>query len=156
MLKWCEQNLFVLRDTATSYTVRSTIPDEKATTLRDTLGLLCSELHSVEGPPAVRVDSAPGSIALRNDPTLKRLGIFLEIGRVKNINKNPVAEKALSELEDEILRQAPNGGPVSFFTLDVATSRLNSRLRRHGLSAPELWTQRFPIKFPTSPVPPLQ
>ena len=153
VLKRCKQNIFVLRDTATSYTVTSIIPDEKATTLRDALGRLSSELHSVEGPPAVvRVDPAPGFIALRNDPTLKRLGISLEIGRVKNVNKNPVAEKAISELQDEILRQAPNGGPVSSFTLAVATSRLNSRLRRHGLSARELWTQRDQFTHDQLPV----
>ena len=53
-----------------------------------------------------------------------------------------MAEKANAELEEEILRQAPNGGPISTVTLAIATSRLNSRLRREGLSARELWTQR--------------
>jgi hypothetical protein len=52
-----------------------------------------------------------------------------------------VAEKAIAELEEEILRQAPNGGPIWTVTLAIATSRLNSRLRREGLSARELWTQ---------------
>ena len=141
ILKPCRQNIIVLRDTTTSYTVTSIIQDEKGTTLRDALGRLCSELHSSEGLPAiVRVDPAPGFIALRDDPTLKRLGISIEIGRIKNINKNPVAEKAIAELEDEILCQAPNGGPISSLTLAIATSRLNSRLRRDGLSARELWT----------------
>ena len=60
VLKRCKQNIFVLRDTTTSYTLTSIIQDEKATTLRDTLGHLCSELHSLEGPPAiVRVEPAP-------------------------------------------------------------------------------------------------
>ena len=57
----------------------------------------------------------------------------LDIGRVKNVNKNPVAEKAITELEEEILRHTPNGGPISTLTLVVATSRLNSRLRSNGL-----------------------
>ena len=81
-------------------------------------------------------------VALRNDPTLKSHGLTLEIGRVKNTNKNSVAVKAIAEVEEEILRQAPNGGPISTVTLAIATSRLNSRLRREGLSARKLWTQR--------------
>ena len=153
ILKRCSQNIIVLRDTTTSYTVTSIIQDEKGTTLRDALGRLCSQLHSPEGLPAiVRVDLAPGFIALRDDPTLKRLGISLEIGRIKNINKNPVAEKAIAELEYEILRQAPNGGPISSLTLAIATSRLNSRLRRDGLSARELWTQRDQFTHDQLPV----
>ena len=153
ILKRCSQNIIVLRDTTTSYTVTSIIQDEKGTTLRDALGRLCSELHTSEGLPAiVRVDLAPGFIALRDDPTLMRLGISLEIGRIKNINKNPVAEKAIAEIEDEILRQAPNGGPISSLTLAIATSRLNSRLRRDGLSARELWTQRDQFTHDQLPV----
>ncbi|CAB4039229.1 Retrovirus-related Pol poly from transposon opus, partial [Paramuricea clavata] len=143
VLKRCKQTIIVVRETTTSFTATSIIHDEKANTLRDALAKLCSELHPMEGPPAIiRVDPAPGFVALRTDPTLKRLGLSLEIGRVKNSNKNPVAEKAIAELEEEILRQAPNGGPISTVTLAIATSRLNSRLRREGLSARELWTQR--------------
>ena len=112
VLKRCKQTIIVLRETATSFTATSIIQDEKAVTLCDALGPLCSELHPSEGPPAlVRVDPTPGFIAVRDDPTLKRLGVTLDIGRVKNINKNPVAEKAIAELEEEILRQTPNVDP---------------------------------------------
>ena len=126
--------IIVVRETTTSFTATSIIHDEKANTLRDALAKLCSELHPLEGPQAIiRVDPTPGFVALRTDTTLKCLGLSLEIGRVKNTNKNPVAE---------ILHQAPNGGPISTVTLAIATSRLNSRLWREGLSARELWTQR--------------
>ena len=153
VLKRCKQTIVVLRETTTSFTATSIIQDEKAVTLRDALGRLCSELHPSEGPPAlVRVDPAPGFIALRDDPTLKRVGITLDIGRVKNVNKNPVAEKAIAELEEEILRQTPNGGPISTLTLAVATSRLNSRLRSYGLSARELWTQRDQFTIEQLPI----
>ena len=53
----------------------------------------------------IRVDPAPGFMALRNDETLKSLRLSLEIGRVKNPNKNPVVEKAILELEEELLKQ---------------------------------------------------
>ncbi|CAB3998268.1 Retrovirus-related Pol poly from transposon opus [Paramuricea clavata] len=60
----------------------------------------------------------------------------------QNSNKNPVAEKAIAELEGELNRQVPNGGPVTELGLAITVSRLNARLRREGISADELWTQR--------------
>ena len=61
---------------------------------------------------------------------------------MKNINKNPVAEKAISKLEEELLHQVPSEISVPEFSLAVATLRLNSRIHFTGLSACELWTQR--------------
>ena len=47
----------------------------------------------------------------RDDKILQKFRITLEIGCTKNVNKNPVAKKAVSELEDELLRQDPGGVP---------------------------------------------
>ena len=69
-------------------------------------------------------------------------GITLEIGRVKNPNKNPVAERAIEELGLELLNLSPEGGPVSDVTLALATATTNSRIRRDGLLVQEVWTQR--------------
>ena len=66
----------------------------------------------------------------------------MDIGRVKNPNKNPVAEKAIAELEDEILREEKGRSPLNEVSLAVATARLNTRLRKQGLSSREIWTQR--------------
>ena len=116
---------------------------EKQPTLREASACLATELHPLDGPPAViSVDPAPGFMALRNDEILKSLRLSLEIGRVKNPNKNPVVEKAILELEEELLKQEPTGGPVSQLGLVIAVARLNSRIRYSGLSARELWTQR--------------
>ena len=90
----------------------------------------------------VRVDPAPGFCALASDPILLSHGITLEIGRVKNPNKNPVTERAIEELGLELLNLSPEGGPVSDVTLALATANTNSRIRRDGLSAREVWTQR--------------
>ncbi|KAK3083239.1 hypothetical protein FSP39_017533 [Pinctada imbricata] len=137
------QLVCVLRESVTSYTTACVIPNEKRETLREALLRLVMELHPLDGPPAViRVDPAPGFFALRDDAILGKFRIVLEFGRVKNKNKNPVAEKAIAELEDELLRQEPGGGPGTDFTLSVAVARLNSRIRFTGLSARELWTQR--------------
>ena len=141
VIKQCKQSILVLHET-TSFTSASIIPNEESATLRD-LASLCVALHPLDGPPAViRVDSAPGFIALKHNNTLKQLGITLDIGRVKNVNKNPFAEKAIAEIEDELFCQVPNSGPVTNLSLSIAIARLNSRLCRHGISAHELWTQR--------------
>ena len=86
----------------------------------------------------IRVDPARGFMALRNDETLKSLRLSLEIDRVKNLNKNLVAERAILELEEELLIQEPTGGPVSQLGLAIAVARLNSRIRYSCLSSSEL------------------
>ena len=97
----------------------------------------------MDGPPAViRTHPAPGFKALVNDPLLKKQRITIELGQAKNPNRNPLAQRAVQELETELLRQEPLGGAVSPLTLAVATSTLNSRIRSRGLSSREMWTQR--------------
>ena len=114
VLKQNRQLILVLRETISSYTVACIIENEKHDTMRDALARLCIELHPLNGPNAViRVDPAPGFVALKNDAVLKQLRISLEIGRVKNVNKNPVPEKAISELRDELLRHQPGVGSVT-------------------------------------------
>lgn len=143
VLKRAKQLILVLRECVSSYTTTCLIADERRDTLRDALVRLCVELHPLDGPPAViRTDPAPGFSSLRDDQQLATLGISIELGHPKNVNKNPVAEKAIRELEDELLRHAPRGEPLSPLTLSLATARLNSRLRSQGLSAREMWTQR--------------
>ena len=78
--------------------------------------------HQQEPNAVIRVDPAPGFTALKNDVQLKQLHMSLEIGRVKNVNKNPVAEKAISELQNELLRQQPGGGSVSHLELATAVA----------------------------------
>ena len=108
----------------------------------------------MDGPPAViRTDPAPGFKALVDDPLLKKHRITIELGQAKNPNKNPVAERAVQELETELLRQEPLGGAVSPLTLAVATSALNSRIRSRGLSSREMWTQRTSFQTGSYPLP---
>ena len=96
-------------------------------------------LKPIGGPSCiVRVDPAPGLRSLHDDEILKQFNISLDIGRVKNRNKNPVAEKVIAELEDEILREEKGQSPLNEVSIAVATTRLNTRLRKQGLS----WTQR--------------
>ena len=93
-----------------------------------------------DNPITVRVDPAPGFVALVNNSNLARQ----EIGHVKNVKK-PVAEHAIKELGIELLQLSPGGGLVSTVTLALATANLNSRIRRDDLSARDVWTQRDQI-----------
>ena len=133
----------MLRETVTSYTAACFIDTEQRCSLRSALIRLCVDLRPLDGPLAViRTDPAPGFVALSKDDLLRLHRMCIEVGRVKNPNKNPVAEKAVQELEDEILRQDPARGSVSDLTLCLAVALLNSRIRSNGLSARELWCQR--------------
>jgi hypothetical protein len=99
--------------------------------------------HQVDHAHPLKLELTPPRLCLfENDGILQQLGISIEIGRIKNINKNPVAEKAIAELEGELIRQVSNGGPVTELGLAITFSRLNARLCRKGISAHELWTQR--------------
>ena len=132
------QLILVVRETVTSFTLTCLINDERAVTLEAALLSLCVSLRAVDGPPVtVRVDPAPGFVALSSSEALKKAGVTLEVGRPHNPNKNPCAEHAIGELRGELKRLCPEGGPVSPATVAVATSRLNSRLRCGGLSALE-------------------
>ena len=72
---------------------------------------------------------------------VRQCGGALEVGRPKNLNKNPVAESAIKELGLECLHLSPEGGPLSKVQLSLATASLNARLHRDGLSARDMWTQ---------------
>ena len=143
VLKRCKQTIIVVRETTTSFTATSIIHDEKANTRRDALAKLYSELHPLEGPLAIiSVDPAPGFVALRNDPTLKSLGLSLKIGRVKSTNKNPVAEKTIAELEEK----NPPPSTQRWSSIDCYPYHRNISTQfpppKAGLSVRELWTQR--------------
>ena len=143
IVKRYRQLILVLRETVSSYTLTSLIESEKREHLRDGLLILSVGLRSLcDHGVTIRVDPAPGFSALHNDKDLLSHGIKLELGHAKNPNKNPVAERAVEELGLELLNISPEGGPISRVTLALATANLNSRIRRDGLSACELWTQR--------------
>ena len=151
VLKRSIQLILVLREFVTSYTSTMVIEDERHHTLRDALVRLCIQLRPLDGPPAViRTDPAPGFKSLVNDQLLKHHRIVLKLGNPKNPNKNPVAERAVQELEIELLRQDPLGGAVSEVTLAVAT---DSRIRSRGLSSREMWSQRDQFSNRQLPMP---
>ena len=99
----------------TSYTTAELVKDETADCVNDAILRACSKLRPSEASMAViRVDPAPAhqSLFLGGD-LLTRHNIKLEIGRFKNVNKNPVVDKCIKELGKEIRIQVPYGGPIT-------------------------------------------
>ena len=128
VIKGNKQLIFVLCEVVTSFTASCLLQNEQHQSLRDALLQLCISLKPLDGPPAVvRVDPAPGFQSICDDELLGRHGIQIELGSAKNPNKNSVAEKAVQELEAELLCLNP---------------LLNTRIRGGGLSSREMWTQR--------------
>ena len=143
VLRRNRQFILLVRESVTSFTSACLIENEKHTTLRDNLVQLIIGLGPLDGRPAViRVDPAPGFVALKDDETLQKLRLILEIGRSKNPNRKTAAEKAIAEPEAEILRQIPSGEPVSKLDWAISVARLSSCIRYSGLSSREMWTQR--------------
>ena len=143
VMRRCRQIIMVVRECVTSYTTSCLLKSETHDDLRDSLIKLCLPLVPIDGPPAViRTDSAPGFRALTSDALLKSSRIIIDLGRTKNVNKNPVGERAIQEMELEILKQSPGGGMITQNTLAFATARLNTRIRCSGLSSREMLYQR--------------
>ena len=90
------------------------VHDEKHDTLRDALTQLIVVLHPLDRPRAIiLVDPSPGFQSMANNDSLNHLKVTIDVDRVKNKNKYPVAETAVHELEEELIRKKPVGRPVS-------------------------------------------
>ena len=138
-----KQLILVVRECVTSYTAACVIEDERADTLRSSLVQLCIAMRPLDGPHAIiRTDPAPGFQALVNDDLLASSRLCIEIGRVKNVNKNPVAERAVQELREHILRLDPTARAITPVSLALAVASVNSTIRQSGLSAREMLMQR--------------
>ena len=87
------------------------------------------------------VDSASGSKFLEKNKSLLSHHILIEIGNPKNLNSNPIAEKAIQDIEKE-LKTDPTGAQVSSVSLAIACYTLNCRDGSLGLSPWEILYHR--------------
>ena len=135
------QFVFVTRDVFSSYTTATLIPREDRDSFRNAILETTSDLR-LESGAVIRVDAASALRGLISDRVLERHGLRLEIGRVKNVNKNPIAEKAIQELGVEIKKRHPDGAAITKTDLLQAVYQLNMRQRNRGMSAREIVFQR--------------
>ncbi|KAL7398227.1 hypothetical protein ABVT39_006424 [Epinephelus coioides] len=147
------QFILVVWECVTSFTLACLINDERKETLGEALTRLCVGLCPLDGPfTVIRTDPAPGFAALAGDVGLTAHRLVVEVDNAKNVNKNPVAERAIQEIQGEILRLEPNCRAVTPLLLSVATAHLNSRVRSRGLSSQEMLLQRDQLSHKQLPV----
>ena len=137
------QKILIVREYISSFTLTSLIASEEQGDLRTALLKLLVGYIPLDGPLSiVRSDPAPGLKALENDALLKKHRIVVDVGRIKNLNKNPVAERAVQEIEEVITRMETHNEALNDISLAVLTARLNNKIRLNGLSSREILMQR--------------
>ena len=132
VLRRSGQKILLVHDIFSSFTVGLIVPNERADALREGLLQATTDLKHPTGS-LIRLDDAPGLVALQTDSVLTNFGIQIGLGRTKNVNKNATADEAVQEIEKEIKRLVPDGGPITPSTLALALSNVNSRIRFNGL-----------------------
>ena len=110
------------------YAYKLNIKDEKAETLKDALMILLSHYKTMK-TVQIRVDNQSGFYSLKDDKTLEKLNIQIIPGDSKNVNKNPVAERAVREIGDEILKIQSSDKEITTSILAQATMAVNNKIR---------------------------
>ena len=144
VIKRAAQNIFIIRDNFSSFTMAKLIPSENHSNLKQALIDLLIPFKLI-GLITVKVDNATGFKPLLDDkdPELVKLGIKVIATDVFNKNENSVVDKSCLELQQELVRLEPAGRPITNTTLQTAIQILNSKLRRNGqISAYEIYFNR--------------
>ena len=149
------QLIFLCREKLSQLTSTRLISNETADSLRDSIVMAVLELLPDSGT-TVQVDCAPGLQTLAAESkldgsVLKKLGIFVDLGRSFNKNKNPVAENAIKEYHKERLKLKPSGGPVNEIERSIITRNMNSRIRERGLTSKEMAFNRDQVSNEVKP-----
>ena len=150
------QKILIIREKLSQYTWADIIPDQKSSTLR--MILLRNILPwTTPSGAVVRTDQATSFQSLAqecNTPNslLSKLKIKIELGRVHNPNKNPVAENSCKEIQKEMLRLNPAGGPISPEDLLIVQKSTNDRIRNRNYASKEIFTRRDLISNKPIPI----
>ena len=136
-----KQRILVIRENLTSYTDACIIQNQTKAALKSAIIALVTRLKLGDSCK-IRVDNQSSLSSLKSDCTLIPLGISLETGHPKNVNKNAGAEKAIRELREQIVKLSPHGGPIDASTLARAIAHLNDVIRHSGFSSKELLYSR--------------
>ena len=145
------QRLFVIREKLSQLTWLTLIPDQTKSSLREALVRTILPWTNPAGA-TIRCDGATGFVSLATEMDMdtsvfKQYKISLEVGRVTNINKNPVAENAVRETEKEINKYKPHVNQVTEEDLAVVSRIMNDRIRDRGVAAREIFLRRDVTTF---------
>ena len=136
------QSIFLLRENISSLTDAVIIPNESTIEIRNALVQMLSRFRPLLSFKAIiRLDGQSSFQSLQKN-CLEQMNVEVEIGDAKNINRNPIAERAVLDFHEELCKVKPDGGKISNTDLSIILSSINSRIRFSGYSAIEIWTQR--------------
>ena len=141
VIKRYGQKIIVCTDIFSSYSTAKIILNEQSQTLLQSLIECISPIRS-NNPVLIRTDSASGFKALIKDPSLERLSIKIETTDPSNKNSIGTVDKAIRELEEEIVKVAPHSSSINQTILALALESLNTKIRNRGLSAHEILFSR--------------
>ena len=141
VMRRAKQFILVSRDAFSDYVTSSLVASETAGDLKEGIITTTNGVRS-HSSITVRTDSAPGFVALRQNKDLSDLGIRMDISDNKNKNGVAIVDKAIQELQKELVILSPEGSQITSSILSRATTALNSRIRNRNLSAYEIMFSR--------------
>ena len=136
------QRILAVRDSLSSFTSLSIIPDQTAATLKEATLLAILPLIPDSGA-VIRVDGATAWQSLaaeaeKGSGIWGKYNIKIEVGNLISVNKNPEAENCVREVHKEILRLSPDIKAISKLELAQVQKQINSRVRYKGWAAQEI------------------
>ena len=138
------QHILLLREKLSQFTCTKILLDETSESIAEALIVMLVDIIPESGAK-VQVDPGPSLVYLSNPPGNKLLANFnivLDIGRIHNKQKNPIAENAIKEFRKEWLRLKPEGSPLTEIDRATITSIMNKRVRLNGLAPKEVLLKR--------------
>ena len=108
VVRRANQMILVCVDVFSFYVTACFIPSEKADDLANAIIQVVTPIRQ-SNSVLVRVDKAPGFLKLAHSSqsSLSDIGIILEIGNDENKNSNCSVDKAIDELEKELIKISP-------------------------------------------------
>ena len=144
ILRTCKKFIMVTMENFSGFLTTTFLTSEKADVLLD--GLIQTISPFKASSPSlviIRTDKAPGFNSLKNRTAeLQELGIDLDLGEPKNKNSTALVDRKMQELETEIKKLSPTQNFVSLKLLAKATTTVNEKIRKQGLSAKEILFSR--------------
>ena len=140
------QKIFIAREKLSQMTWLTLIPDQTMASLRTAITTTILPWASPTGA-VIRCDGATGFVALckemqQQDSIFNQFKVSLDVGRSNNINKNPVAENAVREVEKEIGKYKPSVHHVTEEDLIIVGKIINERIRDRGMASREILMRR--------------
>jgi hypothetical protein len=91
-------------------------------------------------PEVIRTDPTPGFQSIANNNLIISYRLYIELGKTKTVNKNPVVDRAMQEVNEHILRLDACAKAISPVMLARAIASVNSVLCSSGLYSREMLT----------------